>query len=192
MHLRKVHLTGRLAGIACTPPRTETVEVAPAPLPAAPPVGPPPADVQAFQRLLGELRARVDEVYSQRQQSKSEVAALGVEIGIALAEHLLMAQIHANRHRLDRLVQTVLDRWPASRSISVRANPQDVTLLQGQLENQAASGKTVDLLDCRADDGMPRGKVVFETDDWFAEWDVRQCLAELRTRLLEETFAEDL
>ncbi len=182
----KLKLSGRLLRV-----RESAAAVAP-PAAAPPPVTLPVQpflDIQALRNDLSELARRARDVQA-RAKSAADVAQLSVELGVAIAERLLGAEIAADRQRLDRVVTGVLEKMPATRSATVRGQPKDLALLQVQLSGHADWATYRDLLHFRPDETCERGRFKIESDDWFVEWDTQRCLTELRSALLEELFAE--
>jgi flagellar biosynthesis/type III secretory pathway protein FliH len=166
--------------------------------PSAPPVAvpkplpvPPALDLQGLRKDLSELVRAAKDTDAREKATAAEVAQISVELGVAIAERLLGAEIAANRQRLDQIVVGVLEKMPAARSVSVRGHPGDVALLQIQLTGHVDWPSHRDLLKFRADETCERGRFKVESPDWFVEWDTQRALKELRTALLEETFAEE-
>lgn len=188
----------RRAGVV----RASAIEMAPVPTPvvAAPDV---PADrtaleaaaraaaqakeAEALRGLLGALGGVVKDLKARRPPTIDEIARLSVEVGVALAERLLCAEIVADRQRLDRIVQHALERLPGSNSVAVRAHPDDIVLLERQLLDNADLKGVRETLTLKNDGSLPRGHLKLEADDWFAEWNTATALTELRGILLEET-----
>ena len=191
----RVKLSGQLRRIkegATASPAT------PAPAPAVTPVQPAPVtlpaqpllDLQALRTELSELTRWAKDVQAREKTAASDAAQLSVELGLAIAERLIGVQIAADRQRLHRIVADVLAKMPATRSVIIRGQSKDLALLQTQLAEHADWVSYKEMLHFRPDETGVRGRFKMESDDWFVEWDTQRSLAELRTALLEETFAE--
>jgi flagellar biosynthesis/type III secretory pathway protein FliH len=193
-------ITGAGSGALALPPtgaNTPAINQAPPTPPASPaPSGasvaaPDNQDVASLQKLLAELARVVQEMQTRDRRTLDEVAQMTVELGTALAERLLGAEIAANRQRLDSIVSAALDRMQAARSIVARGHPDDLALLKQQLTENAELKRYRTLLTFRREDTFQRGHWKLEADDWFVEWDVSRSLSELRAALLEETFLDE-
>jgi flagellar biosynthesis/type III secretory pathway protein FliH len=147
--------------------------------------------MHGLQKLLAELTLLVQEFQAQDRRTLGEVAQMSVELGAAIAERLVGAEIAANRQRLDRIVLGALDRMQAARCIVLHGHPDDVALLASQIAEQADLQRYRDVLTFRREETFQRGQWKLEADDWFLECDVPRCLAELRAALLEETFMDE-
>jgi flagellar biosynthesis/type III secretory pathway protein FliH len=194
-------ITGAGSVALASPPDsgpTPTMPVA-ASTPAAQPAASDPKPVAAqetqdaasLQKFLAELARLVEEMRTRDRHTFDEIAQMSVELGTAIAERLVGAEIAANRQRLDRIVLAALDRMQAARSIIVRGHPDDLVLLQEQLAEHAELEGYRPVLAFRREESFQRGQWKLEAGDWFMEWDVSRSLAELRAALLEETFTDD-
>jgi flagellar biosynthesis/type III secretory pathway protein FliH len=147
-------------------------------------------DAQALHELLVALGRQVEELRGRRRQTIGDISGLSVELGVALAERLLGAEIAADRQRLDAIVQQALTRLPAARAITVRAHPDDIALLERQLDDHADLKACRDTMTLRADMDIARGQLRLDAGEFFVEWDTARTLAELRSTLLETTFTD--
>lgn len=158
-----------------------------------------PDHVHMLHDVLTALKRQIDELRSRRRQSLTDIAALSIELGVALTERMLHAEISANRQRLDRIVLQALDRLPVGSKATVRGHPDDLALLKQQLASPDDAAKTdalapkVDLgndVTLQPDPTLGRGNIKLEADDFFVSWDTATCLKEFRAALLEETFKD--
>ena len=195
MHRSILPLKKRLAGVTWALPSTP-----PAPAscdektPAAAGVGEralsESADARAFHVLVGSLSEVVVEARGQRQGLSADLAQMSVELAVAIAERLLGAAIVLDRQRLDQIVATSLERIQPAGPIAVKAHPDDLVLLQRQLEENASLERWRESLTFQADDACERGRLKLEADDLFVEWDTQRSLVELRGLLLDEIFTD--
>ena len=123
----------------------------------------------------------VEKLRTQQRADIEKVAQTTVELGVALAERLVNAEIACDCQRLDRIVRDALERMQPGRAIVVRGHADDLALLQGQL---AEHGEIGGALTFRAEKACERGQVKIEADEWFIEFDTQRSLTELRDRLL--------
>ena len=138
--------------------------------------------------LLRESLERLAETIRERtERQNAEISRTAVELGVALAERLLLAEIAADRQRIDRIVEASLQRMPPSSAVTVRCHPRDLELLERPRENEGADRPALKL---RPDPSVERGRLKLESDEWFVEWDTNRALAELRYVLLEEIVTE--
>jgi flagellar biosynthesis/type III secretory pathway protein FliH len=184
----QVKLTGRLTGITMATPVADARTQAATSSDSSPAqaAAPPPA----FYKDLAELTRLAKEIKARERTATVDAALLSVELGVAIAERLVGAAINTDRQRLDRIVLGVLEKMPAALCVTVRGHPGDIALLQSQLATHADWAKYKDLLKFRNEEAGERGKFKIEATDWFVEWDTQRCLTELRSALLEETFAD--
>jgi flagellar biosynthesis/type III secretory pathway protein FliH len=196
MHRKSIKVGGILRGVALAPSATPQLpapaEVLPfAKLPASEPA---PAvadsiDSVALRTMLAELGRAVEKLRTQEHAAIEKIAQTTVELGVALAERLVNAEIASDRQRLDRIVRDALERMTPARTITVRGHADDLGLLQRQLAEQSETAGSA--FTFRAEKACERGQVKIEADDWFIEFDTQRSLTELRERLLEETFANE-
>jgi flagellar biosynthesis/type III secretory pathway protein FliH len=208
MQRHKITLQARLTGITgagrvvpASPPSSGPTPTLPeaAPAPPARPVASDPKptaaqeaqDAASLQTFLAEWARLVQEMRTRDRHTFDEVAQMSVELGTAIAERLIGAEIAANRQRLDRIVLAALDRMQAARSIVARGHPDDLALLERQIAEHAELERYRSMLAFRREESCQRGQWKLEADEWFMEWDVSRSLAELRAALLEETFMDD-
>ena len=182
MYRHSVAFKKPLAGIAHGP--HAIVAAPPAKAIAAP-------ETPALRSLLAECQRLADDVKRRRQPAFTEVAQMSVELGVALAERLIGAEIAADRQRLGRIIETTLERMSAARFVVVRGHPADLALLQQQMDAQTDLHRYRDLLTFRPEATLKRGQFKLEADEWFTEWDTNRALADLRAALMEETFTDE-
>ena len=194
MHRKTIKLGGLLRGIAIAPSAkaqlpepSEVLPFAKTPNPAPAEPVPDPAELLATRNMLAELGRMVEKLRAHEHAAIEEIAHTAVELGVALAERLVNAEIVSDRQRLDRIVRDALERMTPARAITVRGHASDLALLQRQLAEQGEIGA----LTLRPEKACERGQVKIEADEWFIEFDTQRSLAELRERLLEETFANE-
>ncbi len=198
MQRKTIKLGGLLRGVVIAP---SAKPLSPAPsevLPfAKPPITEPakpvpvadPAEVLALRNMLAELGRVVEKLRTQDGAEIDKVAQTAVELGVALAERLVNAEIACDRQRLDRIVRDALERMAPARTITVRGHADDLALLQRQLTEQGESAAA--MLTYRPEKTCERGQLKVEADEWFIDFDTQRSLTELRDRLLEESFANE-
>ena len=194
MYRRTLKLPRRLTGIihassavTCSPAVSAIPESKPVEQPLT---VPPAADFRAVNSMLDSLAALIGKAKQQRSRTATEIAQQSVELGVAIAERLLGAAIALDRQRLDRMVAASLERLPATDSCVVRAHPDDVVLLRGQIDANAACEKWRESLVLQPDETCERGRLILEAGDLFVDWDTQRGLAEMRTLLLDEILTE--
>jgi len=186
MQRHSIPMRGRLASVAYA---TSSETVAPVPMQAENPLAKPEnVDTQAVQQMLATLGRMVEEFHARQKRSAKDIAQMTVELAVAMAERLLKTHIDADRQRLDRIAQHALERASATESFTIRANPQDIALLERQLAEATDADAPRSALKLVGDATYARGQMKFEADDWLVEWDTARSLAELRNALLEETW----
>jgi flagellar biosynthesis/type III secretory pathway protein FliH len=192
MHRHKVWLPARLTGVTRAPSAPSAPAASLAATPAHEPAPIQPClDPQTLRTVLAELARLGQEMQTRDQRVLGEVARLSVELGTAIAERLVGAELAANRQRLDRIVRGALERMQAARSVVLRGHPDDLALLERQIAEHQELDHYRDVLSCRPDESFQRGQWKLEADEWFIEWDTPRSLAELRAALIEETFMDD-
>jgi hypothetical protein len=202
MHRRTVKLGGRLSGVAIAPsgrlesapPVAALSDVLAFPAPPAAALSEPvpdPVEVLALRNVLAELSRVVEKLGTQEHATIEKVAQTTVELGVALAERLVNAEIAADRQRLDRVVRDALERMQPARTLTVRGHADDLALLQRQLAEHAELAGFPGEFTFRPEKVGARGQLKIEADEWFIEFDTQRSLAELRDRLLEETFTNE-
>lgn len=169
------------------PTRLTSVKPAAAPAEVARPA--PPTIPPALNELLASLTRTIAEVHGRRDAAQRAIESLSIELGVALAEHLLKREIAADRQRLDRIVAHALARVSARRSVTLRAHPDDIALLERQLAESADLAPNRELLTLQRDDTLVRGQLRCDADDCLVEWDTARALAELHALLLEDALA---
>ncbi len=187
MHRQSVAFKKPLAGIAHGPHKIAALSV------ATPKAAQPAAvqEIPALRNMLADWQRLILEIQARQAPPHAEVAQMSVELGVAIAERLLGTEIAANRQRLQRIVQSTLERMPAARFVVVRGHPDDLSLLQKQVREHAELQGHDDVLTFRPEESLKRGQFKLEADEWFTEWDTTRSLADLRAALLEETFTDE-
>ena len=196
MHRHNVTFKGRLARVTLAASAAPIVAASTPAVPPPPVVEPlppavPPVEVAALRTMLAELGRLAEKLRTQQRDAAADVAQTAVELAVALAERLVNAEIGADRQRLDRIVRDTLERMTPAPTVTVRGHPDDLALLQRQMNEHAELQAPGDLLTFRPEKGGSRGQLKIEADEWFVEWDTQRSVAELRDALLEETFADE-
>ncbi len=189
MRRHSVAFKNPLAGIAHGTQKIASVPTS-APAPKAVPAA-PAQEMLALRQLLADWKRLMLETQARQGPVVAEVTQMSVELGVAIAERLIGTEIAADRQRLERIVKSTLERMSAARFVVVRGHPDDLALLQRQIQEQADLQGYLDLLTFRPEETLQRGQFKLEADEWFIEWDTARSLADLRAALLEETFTDE-
>ncbi len=178
MHQTTVVLQARLAGIAQSP--RQAVPLPSVPPPAAVPAPPALLDASALREFASTWARLLQDFDARLGQARGELAQRSVELGVAVAERLIGAEIAADRQRLERIVLAALERMPTARFVIVRGHPEDLALLTRLCADHADLQRYRDLMTFRPEETLQRGQLKLEADEWFVDWDTHRCLAELR------------
>ena len=157
-HVRNVEVSTR-AAMPAEPKApasvTQVEEVAP----------PSSSHVEAIQlaSLLDAIIDRLEDISHARSQSFTELQEIAIELGVAIASHLVKSKLDAGEFNLERLVRQAIDQLLPAGRINVRVNPADLDDLQ-----RALNEPNEDLLrriDLKEDPKLPRGSCFVGTSD---------------------------
>jgi flagellar biosynthesis/type III secretory pathway protein FliH len=187
LHRHSLNLPGRLSGV------TSTIR---APLPsvaACPPVDAtkPSVDAESIAKLQAGLNAAVAEVRMTQEKTRNELAVAAASLSVEIAELLLHCEIARDRQRLDRILNAMLEQASAASGVVVRGHPDDLALLQKQLDEHTLIGAAGEELTFRADENASRGSLKLETADCLLEWNTPRYLADLKARLIHDIYEAD-
>jgi flagellar assembly protein FliH len=146
------------------------------PQPPAPPA-PSAEELAARAEALARLAHAVEVLKLQSARLAEQARSDALEIGFAVAQRILEAELHADPTVVIGLVRTAVERAGASRSISVRVHPEDLAGVTSAAE-AGELGAGVAKIEVVPDPTLAPGDVLVDTD--FGRVDGR-----LRTRLDE-------
>lgn len=122
---------------------------------------------QSFQNALKKL--------------ENKYIQISAEVLIKTLKELLLKDEFHQEESLKKLFQSILREKIFSGEISVRANPQDVPLLE-----ELFKVKGINLFEINADPSLARGEFEIETDKFFIERNYDQLVREFVEELLRE------
>lgn len=115
-----------------------------------------------LQTVLQEIGERIAVWDAARTQNVHELQEVAVELGVAIASHVLKEKLDADELQLGKLVMSAVERLLPCDRISVKLHPADVASLQTVLDSELKS--VSDLLELVEDADLPRGSCLVSGD----------------------------
>ncbi|MCZ6596396.1 MAG: FliH/SctL family protein [Planctomycetota bacterium] len=133
----------------------------------------------AAREAARALEAAVERLDAFREEAAEALSRTAVELTLAIAKHLLRAEVEAGRYDLERVVREMLQESGVGRaSCTVHLHPADAAALEGV---PFRAGTKVE-----ADIGVPRGDVHVETPQGLFVRDLEDALESIGERLFED------
>jgi len=94
------------------------------------------SDRQLIETLLARLLDSVQELQTKHQQRLAELQQAAVEIALTIATRLLHQKITADEFDVESMVRDTVAQLGQDVPVTVRLNPEDLTLLERRLEGR--------------------------------------------------------
>ena len=142
--------------------------------------------LENMNRLLEAFVESIDELESRRSQSLSELQQAAVEIAVIVANNIVRRAISADDYGVVDLVNEVISRLGAEKTVTVYLHPNDHRLFEEQLKK---SEKTLHAVAARVqvktDPKLQPGDCYADAGDFGLLSTIEQQLTDLRQMLLE-------
>ncbi|MEW6073128.1 MAG: FliH/SctL family protein [Planctomycetota bacterium] len=134
---------------------------------------------RALEREAGVLAAAAERLDRRDEELAAELAHSAVELGVAIARQLVLAEVNRGGHDIEKIVRETLAAASAGRGrCTIHVHPEDFESLRGV---PFRSGTAV-----QADIGVARGDVHVETSMGLMVREIEAALDSIAERLREE------
>lgn len=157
---------------------------------ASPDIAPPRLTDGASAVHAARLAASVERLRSEAERLAERTRADALEIGFQVARRILEMELTASAEALFSLVRSAVRRAGESRTITVRLNPSDKTLIDEIGGAVRIDGPLAARMQIVADPSLSRGDCVVDTDFGSVDGRLDTRLSQLR-RVLDSAFDED-
>lgn len=142
----------------------------------------PDAASAVLGEFLQNLQEQLAELESRRKASLAELQQLAIELAIAIAGHVLRAEVVAGNYPIESLVREAIDRLDGPQMATVHVHPDDLAWLQA---NGDITTKFTTVIRWIGDRELPRGSCLVEAADLGLMTRWSQQLDDIHRRLLE-------
>jgi flagellar biosynthesis/type III secretory pathway protein FliH len=139
---------------------------------------------EEIERVLSGLGQVAGSPRAGQQDYLEQMRRLAVELGVAIASHLVHDQIQAGDYPLETIVRHIVARLETPQPVSVFLHPDDLVLLQRRLGESAVFPKET-AVHLVADSSMSRGSVRAQAGDLSVLGDLEEQLTDIRRSLIE-------
>lgn len=111
----------------------------------------------AIERTLAAMMEAARALAAERDQRRSEMQRVAVELAVTIASRLIHERIDAGQFALETLVRQTVERLDPSQPVIVRLHPDDIILLEKRLGNNQPLLPHRKDISIVADPGLERG-----------------------------------
>jgi len=140
---------------------------------------------RSLQELTQALSAGCERLAALESECRARAEELIVDVGLAVAERILRAEIAQDRTVLLGVVKAAVAALPEPGPTTIRIHPDGVELVQAHLDEVAAQAPSISGIQVLADPSVALGGCVVETPHSVVDAAFPAQLAEARQRLLE-------
>lgn len=141
-------------------------------------------EVEAVQRILGQIADAVTELQTQQRQRLEEMRQVAVELAVAVASRLVHERVEAGNCAAEGLVRQALECLNTPLPVRVFLHPGDLALLEKRL-NACRPTWDASKVHLTGDGTLSRGDCRAEVGDTGVRFLVQEQLADIRRHLLE-------
>jgi flagellar biosynthesis/type III secretory pathway protein FliH len=139
---------------------------------------------EKLESLLGRLAEVVGDLRAAQRGRLHEMQRVAVELGVAVASHVLYERIESGDFPIEELVRAAVKRLEPRQAVTVRLHPEDVALLERRTSGEPLFALDTEEMRVVADTALARGDCRAETGDVAVLANLQEHLADIRRDLL--------
>ncbi len=144
------------------------------------------ASLENMNRLLEAIVESIGELESRRSKSLSELQQAAVEIAVIVANNIVRRAISADNYGVVDLVNEVISRLGAEKTVTIYLHPNDHRLFEEQLKKEEKTLHEVAArIQVNADPNLQPGECYADAGDFGLLSTIEQQLTDIRQMLLE-------